>query len=100
MKLFFSALMIAALSFAPGFAHAAASVVGHVLEVEGTAKITDTKGQIYDAQVGTVVRPQDVLSTGEDSKLYIQFIDNTEFTLSENAQFTVEEYNFNEKNAD
>ncbi|HEY8964158.1 MAG TPA: FecR domain-containing protein, partial [Alphaproteobacteria bacterium] len=99
MKLFLSALMIAVLSFAPSLAHAAASIVGKVLEVEGSAQITDANGQTYDAEFGTPVHAQDILTTGPKAKLYIQFIDNTEFTLSENAQFTVEEYNFNEKDA-
>jgi len=99
MKFVLSLILMTAFFVSSTSVQAANNVVGLILEVEGKATITDQKGQSSDALVKTELHPQDVISTGPDSKVYIQLIDNTEFTLSENAQFTIEEYNFNTKDS-
>jgi len=68
-------------------------VIGNIVEIEGTA--TQTIGaDTMPAKVNAPVHLNDVLKTGAQSRLFILLIDNTEWTLSENANFRVTEYVF------
>ena len=90
MKIILSAVLLFMSLTAPALAEN--SIIGSILAAEGDARINGA-----EATVNMPVHKDDVLSTGPASRLYIMFIDNTEFTLSENARFEVDEYNFNEK---
>ncbi|MDE1151630.1 MAG: FecR family protein [Micavibrio sp.] len=68
-------------------------VIGNIVEIEGTA--TQTVGaNTLPAKINAPVHMNDVLKTGAQSRLFILLIDNTEWTLSENANFRVTEYVF------
>lgn len=82
-----------------GNAHA--DTIGTVVEVEGAATITKAGRAAAAAKVNDTVEIGDVLSTDAKSRLFILLADNTEWTLSENTRFRVDNYTFDsEDNTD
>ena len=69
--------------------------IGSFMEVEGSASITHV-GQKAAAAVNTPVYLGDIIETAANSKASVVFIDDTDFTLGENARMTVDEYVFEE----
>jgi|GEM_PF-1639491 len=78
----------------PPASAATGNIVGTILEVEGQAQITAPGGKPASAIVTMTVSPGDIITTGPASRVYLQLIDNTELTLGENGQLTVDDYNF------
>lgn len=74
-------------------ADAGDGVIGTILEVEGSATVARGK-QTVKAAVKTPLHMKDVVTTGEKSRVFILFIDDTEMTLSEKTKLTVDEYVF------
>ncbi|HYD19609.1 MAG TPA: FecR family protein [Patescibacteria group bacterium] len=74
-------------------------VIGTILEVEGSGTVTPAGGQSVAAAVKTRVRMNDVIATGPKSRIFILFIDNTQFTLSANSKLKVDRYVFDPDNA-
>lgn len=73
--------------------------IGAFAEVEGTVSAIHG-GQTKVAAVGQPVYLNDIVETGGDSKALILFVDDTEFSLGDNAQLTVDEYVFDPDGAD
>ncbi|MBI1214811.1 MAG: hypothetical protein GC185_03210 [Alphaproteobacteria bacterium] len=71
------------------------AVIGTVMEVQGTAIIQDAQGGAgHTATVDGEVHMNDVVTTGAASHIFIQLIDDTEWSLDENSRFKVDEYVF------
>jgi hypothetical protein len=81
-------------AFAAGQALEDDGVVGTILEVEGSGTVTPPGGTATPAAVNTPVHLNDTVQTGAQSRIFIQFIDETELTLSENAKATIDNYVF------
>ncbi len=71
-----------------------ADPIGTVVEIEGTASVSRAGGTPFALKLDDTVELGDVLATGEKSRLFILLADNTEWTLSENSRFKVDEYVF------
>ncbi|MEM7425832.1 MAG: tandem-95 repeat protein, partial [Pseudomonadota bacterium] len=65
--------------------------IGQVETLEGTAFATRTDGTKVELKVGDPVFQGDVVETGPDSKLGVTFIDETVFSLSEDARMVLDE---------
>lgn len=66
-------------------------IVGTVLEVEGTAAI-HSRGRVTAAALHTPVRYGDTVTTGAASRVFVQFLDETEIILSEKTEMKVDDY--------
>lgn len=79
---------------------ATSDIVGTVLEVEGAATITmQGVAQAQPLKVNMPVHTGDIIVTGPAAKAYVMLIDNTELTLSENGQLSIDDYNFNDRDS-
>ncbi len=95
--------LVAALLLSPSLSFAAApapeGIIGTILEVEGAGTVTQPGKQPMAAAVKTRVHMNDVIATGPKGRIFILFIDNTQFTLSENSKLKVDKYVFDPQNA-
>ncbi|MBL8711947.1 MAG: FecR domain-containing protein [Alphaproteobacteria bacterium] len=89
-------LLSPSLSFAA--APAPEGIIGTILEVEGAGTVTQPGKQPVAAAVKTRVHMNDVIATGPKGRIFILFIDNTQFTLSENSKLKVDKYVFDPQN--
>lgn len=74
--------------------------IGQVETLEGKAYATRTDGTKVELKVGDPVFQGDVVETGADSKLGITFIDQTVFSLSEDARMVLDELVFDPGGSD
>lgn len=88
----FAAIFTALVLFFPLNAHA--DPIGTVVEIEGTATLSRSGGTPFSLKLNDRLQTGDVVATGAKSRLFILLADNTEWTLSENARFRVDEYLF------
>ncbi|MEZ0226922.1 MAG: FecR domain-containing protein [Alphaproteobacteria bacterium] len=98
IRIAFSALVMAMLAAMPNPAAADDSVIGTILEVEGTATVTQQGKTPITAAVDGAIHLNDRIETGPQSRVFILFIDNTQWTLSENTKFTVDDYVYDADN--
>ncbi|MEL6967445.1 MAG: FecR domain-containing protein, partial [Pseudomonadota bacterium] len=68
--------------------------IGKVVKLEGTATSTNAAGTQTELAIGTPVFQGDIIQTGAGSKLGINFIDKTVFSLSANARMVLDELVF------
>lgn len=68
-----------------------AAPIGKVESLDGTATAQRTDGTTVTLKVGDPVFQGDVVTTSADSKVGVTFIDQTVFTLSENARMVLDE---------
>lgn len=73
-------------------------VIGTILEVEGTATVTPQGKTATTAAVDGAIHMYDKIETGPQSRVFILFIDNTQWTLSENTKFTIDDYVYDADN--
>jgi hypothetical protein len=73
-------------------------IVGTLLEADGPVSLVVPGAEPKALKLNDPVHMNDVIETGADARAFILLIDNTELTLGENAQFTVDEYVFDETN--
>lgn len=73
------------------------SAIGTIAEIEGVTAIADG-GEAVIPQVGREIYLNDRIETGPDSRMLLVFIDDTELTLGENANLTIDEYVFDPAN--
>jgi len=71
-------------------------VIGTIMEVEGTGRVTTQSGIVQIAQLESPVRLYDTVETGPASRIHILFVDDTEMTLSENTSLRIDEYVYDE----
>lgn len=74
------------------------SVIGTIIEVEGSATMTRPGQAAVAAANEMPVHMNDVVETAAGAKADILFIDNTEVTLGEKAQLKVDEYVYDPEN--
>lgn len=73
------------------------AVVGTVMEAEGAVNLIVPNAPPRTLKVNDVVHMNDVIETGLSARAFILLIDDTELTLGENAQLTIDEYVFDEE---
>ncbi|MCB1462764.1 MAG: VCBS domain-containing protein, partial [Nitratireductor sp.] len=64
--------------------------IGKVIKLEGTATVTHPDGTVAELQSGDTVYQGDVVQTGQSSKLGISFLDDSVFSLSDNARMVLD----------
>jgi VCBS repeat-containing protein len=65
------------------------AAIGQVETLSGTATATRTDGTIVELKVGTLVFKGDVIQTGDGSSLGITFVDQSVFSLFDNARMVL-----------
>jgi hypothetical protein len=71
------------------------SAIGTILSVEGTATVTPPGGKPAPAAVNARLHLNDIIETGAQSRVFVSFADDTQFTLSQNTKLTVDKYVYN-----
>ena len=90
-----------------GFAHSALKkgnycmsdsyeTIGTITEISGKATITRTDGSVEPLSLGSEVYLQDQIETFGDGAVNIGFIDDSSFSISENAKLTIDDYVFDQ----
>lgn len=67
-------------------------VIGQLSETEGTVIITRTNGMEEEGRDGAEIYLGDVITTSEDGAATISLIDDTSFSVAENARLEIDEY--------
>lgn len=72
-----------------------AAAIGTIVEAEGPGNLVlraaeDNKA--YPVKSGDMIYPNDTVQTGPAAKMLVLFIDDSRFTLGENARFRADEY--------
>lgn len=80
-------------------ATSAAAIAGKVIMASGTVTATNALGTERTLQRRSVIDVQDTLTTGENSRVQIRFVDNALLTLQPNSQLHIEEYQLAQDNA-
>ena len=73
--------------------------VGTLIGREGNVAVMTPGGEAHPLSANAPIHMHDVIETGPEARALIVLIDNTEITLGENAQLTIDEYIFAEDNA-
>lgn len=94
--IFIFTVFASAVLFLPSAARA--QTVGVLLEVEGAATIARADGTSKQAAVDDEVFRGDVVKTGANGRGFLFLMDGTEWTLSENTVFRVDDYAFHPEN--
>jgi FecR-like protein len=68
--------------------------VATVTCLTGTATIKPPGGTVQPLAVGSFVHMGDLIETGTQSRVCLNFIDNTDFTLGNNTKITIDNYVF------
>jgi hypothetical protein len=112
ITIFFSCFLLAATNFLPGTAHAqtdaakpavddaASKPIGKVVTATGSVTIEHVNAAVVQANLGgqiaskagDLVYQGDVVRTGADGLVSINFADGTSFNLSKNANMTLNEF--------
>lgn len=71
-----------------------ASPIGTVKEVSGQATVTRTDGTTATITAGTVIYQGDVIETAANGAVNIVFVDESSFSISNNARLAIDEYVF------
>ncbi len=72
--------------------------IGTLIGHEGLVAVMTPDGEAHPLSNSAPIHIHDIIETGPEARALIVLIDNTEITLGENAQFTVDEYIFAEDN--
>ena len=112
ITIFFSCFLLAATNFLPGTAYAqtdaakpavddvASKPIGKVVTATGSVTIEHVNAAVVQANLGgqiaskagDLVYQGDVVRTGSDGRVSINFADDTSFNLSKNANMTLDEF--------
>jgi hypothetical protein len=101
-------IVLSLVAFAPGqvWAQADAKPIGKVVATAGSVSIEHAGAVIVQAnaptqagetKIGDLVYQGDLVKTGADGKVGINFTDGTSFNLSSSAQMTLDEYIYDPK---
>ena len=91
------ALLLIALAAIP--ARAEDARIGTIKTLKGTARVVSGSDSVT-AAVGTAVRQNDVVETGDDGALGVTFIDNTTLSLGPRSRITLSKVVFNPDKGD
>lgn len=75
----------------------ASNIVGTLVGVEGDVSLMPADAEPQPLKLNDPVHMNDVIETGAGARAFVLLIDNTEITLGENAQLTIDEYIFDEE---
>ncbi len=75
----------------------ASNIVGTLMEAEGSVSLLVAGAESKALKTNDPIRMNDVIETGAGARAFILLIDDTELTLGENAQLTIDEYIFDEE---
>ena len=103
-------IVLSLVAFAPGqvWAQADAKPIGKVVATTGAVSIehagavivqANAPAQAGETTIGDLVYQGDLVKTGADGKVGINFTDGTSFNLSSSAQMTLDEYVYDPKGA-
>jgi hypothetical protein len=103
-------IVLSLVAFAPGqvWAQADAKPIGKVVATTGSVSIehagavivqANAPAQAGETKIGDLVYQGDLVKTGADGKVGINFTDGTSFNLSSSAQMTLDEYVYDPKGA-
>jgi hypothetical protein len=90
----------------PAVLEASATPIGKVVATTGAVSIehagavivqANAPAQVGETKIGDLVYQGDLVKTGVDGKVGINFTDGTSFNLSSNAQMTLDEYVYDPK---
>lgn len=73
--------------------------IGTIKTVKGTARVVSGSDSV-SAAIGTAVRQNDAIETGEDGALGVTFIDNTTLSLGPRSRITLSKVVFNPDKGD
>ncbi len=73
------------------------NIVGTVMGAEGPVNLIVPNAPPRALKINDAVHMNDVIETGLSARAFILLIDDTELTLGENAQLTIDEYIFDEE---
>lgn len=73
-------------------------VVGTLIDAEGTITLLTPGGEPRAAAANAPIHMNDLVETGAGGRAFILLMDETELTLGENTQLTIDEYVFDEEN--
>ncbi len=93
--------VIAIVLFFPVAAMAQPAPIGTVIEVEGAQALVmraAEQGKAYPVKPDDAVYMNDVLQTGADGRMLVLLLDDSRFTLGENARFKIDEYVYDDEN--
>lgn len=87
----------------PAIAQDAATpaAIGVVLDLEGEGNLimrANEAGQAYPAKINDSVFMNDIIQTGPGAKALIVLVDESRFTLGENARFKIDKYVYDDEN--
>jgi hypothetical protein len=97
LRLTMSAFLLVVLAHAPAVAQEAR--IGTIKTVKGTARVVSGSDSV-SAAIGTAVRQNDAIETGEDGALGVTFIDNTTLSLGPRSRITLSKVVFNPDKGD
>lgn len=83
----------------PAIAENVNAPIANVAAIEGSATITHSGG-LTPLQAGTPIYLNDIVTTGDNARLSLLFIDNTELVLGEDSELLVDSYIFDPKQTD
>ncbi len=72
----------------------AAEVIGHIETATGDVLVTRAEGTRENLSAGAPVYQGDILQTGAGAAVEIVFIDDTTFSLGEDARMVLDEFIF------
>lgn len=67
--------------------------IGTIIKIEGDVRFTGENGSVAAHEQDSVY-PYSTIKTGPDARALVLFIDDTEMTLGENAELTIDKYVF------
>ncbi len=73
------------------------SPIGEIEELSGNVKITHANGVVEQAEEGMPVFEGDIIETDGSGAVNVYFADESNISLSENAHFSVDEFNYDEQ---
>lgn len=80
---------------------AAPAPIGVMLDLEGEGNLimrSNEAGQAYPAKINDPVFMNDIIQTGPGAKALIVLVDESRFTLGENARFKIDKYVYDDEN--
>lgn len=70
------------------------SEIGKVTILEGTATVSQVMQAVRILSVGSMIYVKDMIQTGNDSHVQIEFIDKSVLDLKENTRFSIADYSY------
>lgn len=99
MKNIFALCAVLLVFVSPAFAQEPAfEPVATIIEIEGEAFVSNKLAENTPLEINAPVFETDIIGTGVDSKLHLLFLDDTELTIGENAEFSVKNFTYQPEN--